>query len=145
MHEELLPLLWGGMGVHKDDFPAALQMLVASGTLLPFRRNLQERRWVMPTRLPTAKPPDASALWSTVQSAAGAKALCVSLLFGRLSPTGLVGRLMVALHALGEILHCWRAGCVLQALINLESTRLNSQPKLAPNPNPNPNPNPKLS
>ena len=41
LREELLPLLWEGTGLHKDDYPAVLQMLCAAGQLYLPRRTLQ--------------------------------------------------------------------------------------------------------
>eukprot|EP00966_Prymnesium_polylepis_P023807 548764-Prymnesium_polylepis.1 len=112
LREELLPLLWQGAGVHKDEYPAALQMLIAAGQLVLAKRTLQERRWVVPARLPPARPQEATALWTKLHASPDIERLAIAYpIDSAAPPPGLLERLVAALAAAGEYAHYWRGGC----------------------------------
>ena len=62
LREELLSFLWWQLelGEHRE---AMLQMLHQSGVLFPAGGEQPQRRWMLPTRLPHARPAAAGSWW----------------------------------------------------------------------------------
>ena len=120
LREEVLPLVWQGTGLHKDDYPAALQLLVAAGMLFPIVQTLGDRRWVMPTRLPLEQPADVKKVWNVSKEKFDFVSLAYPL--GRFTPQGLTERIIVALYSFGSFVATWRNGCLLHLTLD-ESLR----------------------
>ena len=69
LREELLAPMWQPLGLGGDDYGDVVVMLSASGVLFLAEHSTHGRRWVMPMRLPEARPAEAYSEWCEMMGA----------------------------------------------------------------------------
>ena len=110
LREELLPLLWEPLGLHRDDYGEVLLMMSASGVLFLAEHTQQDRRWVMPMRLSEVQPPDAKEVWHDAAKKADFERLALAYSLGRIAPPGITERLMASCYGFGKYHRFWKRG-----------------------------------
>ena len=114
LREELLPLLWEPLGLHRDEYGNVLLLLCKSGLLFLAEHTEHGRRWVMPLRLPEAPPRHAIERWVGAQEVPKVETLTLVYSLGVTPPAGLVERLMAACYGVGKYKACWKRGAVVE-------------------------------
>ena len=89
-------------------------MLCASGVLFLAEHTQQDRRWVMPMRLPDLTPPDAKETWNEAARRPDAEHLCLAFRLGRTAPPGITERLMASCYGFGRYHRFWKRGALIQ-------------------------------
>ena len=113
LREELLPIMWNPLGQDADDYGELLQLMCACGALFLTDNSIEGRRWVMPMRLPTARPPDLI-VGASDDGATNCEQLTLSYPIGKNMPAGLVERLMAGLYGVGRYVKSWRTGTLIE-------------------------------
>ena len=88
--------------------------------LLQAEHSGQGRRWVMPMRLPAAKPDEAAERWAGALAAHGERGceqLGLVYPLGGFAPPGLAERLMSSCYAFGTYHKFWRGGALIETRV----------------------------
>ena len=117
LREELLLPMWQPLGLHGDDYGDVMVMLSASGVVFLAQHESHGRRWVMPMRLPEARPAEAYEQWQAMLGEPEMEHLAVGYRLGRFAPPGLSERLTAACKGLGEYSAFWKRGAILNTPI----------------------------
>ena len=112
LREELLSFLWWrlDLGKHRE---AMLQMLHQSGVLFPAVGEQPQRRWMLPTRLPHARPAEVDSWWPDRTLQAGWTLLWATYTFSERIPAGVIERAIASVEDLGEMRIYWRKGALI--------------------------------
>jgi len=113
LREELLSFLWWrlDLGEHRE---AMLQMLHKSGVIFPAMGEQPQRRWMLPTRLPLARPAEVDSWWPTrTLLQAGHIQLSAAYTFSERIPASVIERAVASLEDLGEMRIFWRKGALI--------------------------------
>ena len=112
LREELLSFLWRwlDLGEHRE---AMLQMLHQSGVLFPAGGEQPQRRWMLPTRLPHARPAEVDSWWPARILQAGWTQLWATYTFSERIPAGVIERAVASVEDLGEMRIFWRRGALV--------------------------------
>ena len=122
LREELLPLLWEPLGLHRDDYGSVLLLLCQTGVLFLAEHTEHGRRWVMPRRLPESPPEMAIERWARAAEGSakegGVKEM-LALMYdlGSSPPPGLAERLMAACYGIGQYRAFWKRGAIIETRI----------------------------
>ena len=116
LREELLPVLWDPLGLHRDDYGSVLLLLCQSGVLFLAEHTEHGRRWVMPRRLSESPPAAAIEQWSRSGGGKGVEKEMLSLVYnlGLTPPPGLAERLMAACYGIGQYKAFWKRGAIME-------------------------------
>ena len=132
LREELLPMLWEPLGLHKNDYGDVLLMMSASGVLFLAEHTQQDRRWVMPMRLADSQPPDAKERWNEDSRNPDVETLSLKCRLGRIAPPGISERLMASCYGFGRYHRFWKRGALIQPR-SVHNSSLLIELKAAPN------------
>ena len=133
LREELLPPMWQPMGLHGDDYGDVVVMLSTSGVLFLAEHAAHGRRWVMPMRLPDARPADPYQDWQEMMlPAKNNEQLGVGYRLGRFAPPGISERLIAACNRLGEYNAFWKRGAILDTPVGPSSLLLEMRTTMVP-------------
>ena len=135
LREELLAPMWQPLGLGGDDYGDVVVMLSASGVLFLAEHSTHGRRWVMPMRLPEARPAEAYSEWCEMMGAEMLEEneqLSVGYRLGRFAPPGIQERLIAACNRLGEYNAFWKRGAILDTPVGPSSLLLEMRTTMVP-------------
>ena len=116
LREELLPVLWDGAGLRRDEYRDVIQMLMTAGQLILSENTQRGRRWLMPSRAPGITPEEGrQGFAASLGGDEGVEVMGASIQLGHAYPPSLIDFAMAKAAGLGAFSSFWRTGGHLKA------------------------------
>lgn len=110
LREELFPVFWERTGLRADSYGSTAIKLSQAGVLFLAENNHEGRKWIMPSRLPSAPPEDHKKLWTSSKGTKSTECLTLVRPLGATTPPGLFERILSACQCFGVCHRVWRGG-----------------------------------